>query len=242
MLVCRHGGDLGEVCGRKEHEEFVFECREKHVRSESLRDFLLPFARWGRDCPGETRQSDITERTEMASGSSKLWISWRDEAFGVVTIANCLSYFARSPFVELQSPTVRNNKLVSSSAGADERDDVEYVVQDAQPPNLFVIRMQARGVPIALFYILETVIYACPSLHHVLASRQKRAGYKIHRSLDLLRHDLNPVDGVLSNRDVDMKEAISRLEAAVLNLDSSSGKKKKPDYKGDAILAQFIYY
>jgi hypothetical protein len=170
------------------------------------------------------------------SGGSgnKLWISWRDELFGEVTIANCLSLFARSPFCDLESPVVRDNKLVSSSS-ADA--DVEYVVQDAQPPHLFVIRMQAKGMPIALFYILETTIYACPSLHHVLASRRQRCGYKIHRSLDLLRHDLNPVSGVIASRPVDMKEVIARLESALASRDK---KATDADYKGDMIVAQML--
>ena len=174
------------------------------------------------------------QRPSTTPSANQLWISWRDEAFGEVDLSNVLSYFSRSPFVSLENPSVSNNKLTSSSPGAG--GEVEYVVQDAQSPHLFVIRMQAKDIPLGIFYCLDGTIYACPSLHNVLSSRRKRCGHKVSKSLGLLRKDLNPIDGVLSSGPVDMKQTIARLEAteAVLSGDKDS---KRRDLKGDSILA-----
>lgn len=182
----------------------------------------------GRD-PFWNPEMDVKQRVV---NNNQLWISWRDEAFGEVNLSNALSYFSRSPFASLENPSVSNNKLTSSSPGA--AGEVEYVVQDAQSPHLFVIRMQAKSIPLGLYYCLDGTIYACPSLHSVLSSRRKRCGFMVSRSLDLLRKDLNPIDGILSSRPVDMKETIARLEASQAVL---SDKDARRDFKGDSILA-----
>ncbi len=174
------------------------------------------------------------QRPPVAHSANHLWISWRDEAFGEVNLSNALSYFSRSPFVSLENPSVTNNKLTSSSPGAG--GEVEYVVQDAQSPHLFVIRMQAKDIPLGLYYCLDGTIYACPSLHNVLSSRRKRCGHKVSRSLDLLRKDLSPVDGVLTARPVDMKETIARLEASHAALSDDKDTRRR-HFKGDSILA-----
>jgi len=174
---------------------------------------------------------EVTQRPPVARSANQLWISWRDDAFGEVNLANALSYFSRSPFVTLENPSVNNNKLTSSSPGAG--GEVEYVIQDAQSPHLFVIRMHTKEIPLGLYYCLDGTIYACPSLHDVLSSRRKRCGHKVSRSLDLLRKDLSPIDGVLTMRPVDMKETIARLEASHTALSDD----KERDFRGDSILA-----
>lgn len=159
---------------------------------------------------------------------NQLWVSWRDEAFGDVNLSNALSYFARSPFVNLEGPSVSNNKLTSSLSDS----DLEYVVHDAQSPRLFVIRMQAKGVPLGLYYVLDRTVYACPSLHNVLSSRRKRCCHKVCGSLDFLRKDLNPIDGVLcSSSRVDMSQVIAGLEAAASEVRDTG----RQDLKGDAM-------
>ena len=56
---------------------------------------------------------------------------------------------------------------------------VEFHLQDAQPPHLFVIRKQFRSsdgsaVALAYYYILDGTIYQAPTLHAALAARMVR--------------------------------------------------------------------
>ena len=53
---------------------------------------------------------------------------------------------------------------------------VEYELQDAQEPHLFVIKKQHRSgpkstSPLQFYYILDGSIYQAPSLHTALSSR-----------------------------------------------------------------------
>lgn len=53
---------------------------------------------------------------------------------------------------------------------------VEYEVQDAQEPHLFVIRKQHRSGPkttatLHFYYVLDGNVYQAPSLHAALSSR-----------------------------------------------------------------------
>lgn len=56
---------------------------------------------------------------------------------------------------------------------------IEYLVQDAQEPHLFVIRRQYRSPakaisPQAFYYILDGTVYQSPSLHGALSARLVR--------------------------------------------------------------------
>lgn len=53
---------------------------------------------------------------------------------------------------------------------------MEYILQDAQPPHLFVIRKQWRSLAgvinsLAYYYILDGTVYQSPTLHAVLSAR-----------------------------------------------------------------------
>ena len=53
---------------------------------------------------------------------------------------------------------------------------VEYELQDAQEPHLFVIKKQQRSgpkatSPLQYYYILDGNVYQAPSLHAALSSR-----------------------------------------------------------------------
>jgi hypothetical protein len=157
------------------------------------------------------------------SRKKTLCLSWKDGSFGEVTVHNCLAYFSRSPFV--RSGTIRNNKLEG-------KDGVEYVLQDVQPPHLFVIRMQSAKegqLPLGLFYVLEGTVYASPSMHDVLSSRQARCSYRIRGSLEILREDLNPIEGSLSREHVDMSALLGRLEEAM-------EEREDREFHGDSIM------
>jgi hypothetical protein len=184
-------------------------------------------------------------------GMQLSWLSWRDEKFGTVAVSNCLDYLSRSPFVEGADPaSVRESysskKLVLR--------DAEYVLQDVQPPHLFVIRKQSptrsttASLPLGLFYILDGVVHAAPSLGDVVSARRRRCGFRIHESLELLRGDLNPVSGVLANRPADMATTIANLESVdERNMKDRKGNKDETEksaaaaWKGDDIIGQFFH-
>jgi mediator of RNA polymerase II transcription subunit 6 len=53
---------------------------------------------------------------------------------------------------------------------------VEFVLQDAQAPHLFVIRKQLRALAgdltsLAYYYVLDGTVYQAPTLHAVLSAR-----------------------------------------------------------------------
>lgn len=60
---------------------------------------------------------------------------------------------------------------------------VEYALQDAQPPHLYVIRRQLRtgggaeaAVGQACYYVLDGTVYQAPSLYAALSSRMVGGG------------------------------------------------------------------
>lgn len=64
---------------------------------------------------------------------------------------------------------------------------VEYEVQDAQEPHLFIIRKQHRSgpkttAPLQYYYILDGNVYQAPSLHAALSSRIVRIRLLGHSS------------------------------------------------------------
>lgn len=144
--------------------------------------------------------------------------------------------------------------VVLSGCRITQTGDVEYVLQDAQAPHLFVVRQEqktrAGDMPTAAYYIIDGTVYQSPSLHSVFHSRivrdffpllvtnvtmcllislhshgtkeylhhqsshmQSRCSFKMKETLEMLRQDLNPIDGTLSQRPKDMYEKLKRLEA-----------------------------
>lgn len=199
---------------------------------------------------------------------STLWLSWRDDHFlaqvGFLSTMNALTYFSKSPFFEgtldqqsmlssyktkrlyvfmsLAFPWNYNNgndynavSFCRTTGGG----DMSYILQDAQPPHLFVVRREqktrAGDMPTAAYYIIDGTVYQSPSLYSVFHSRivrrvvgvvevhlcylnvmkcvQRRCSFKIAETLEMLRQDLNPIDGTLSKRPKDMYQTLKRLEA-----------------------------
>ena len=199
-----------------------------------------------------------------------LWLSWRDDQFlaqvGFLSTMNALAYFSKSPFFD---GTLDQQSMLSSyktkrlyvfmsltfpwnhSNGSDYNvvvsfyrttggGDTSYILQDAQPPHLFVVRREqktrAGDMPTAAYYIIDGTVYQSPSLYSVFHSRivrcfvvvvvevyrcyldvvipvQRRCSFKIAETLEMLRQDLNPIDGTLSKRPKDMYQTLKRLEA-----------------------------
>jgi hypothetical protein len=60
---------------------------------------------------------------------------------------------------------------------------IQYVLQDAQPPHLFVIRQETKtdagyDMPVAAYYILDGTVYQSPSLYDVFYSRFVRYDFE----------------------------------------------------------------
>lgn len=74
----------------------------------------------------------------------------------------------------------------------------EYLLQDAQTPQLFVIRKQNRSLSgeettEAVYYILHGVVYQAPVLYDVLNVRLHRAAFTLQSILSEMRDDLDPI-------------------------------------------------
>lgn len=66
----------------------------------------------------------------------------------------------------------------------------QYVLQDAQPPHLFVIRQETKteggyDMPVAAYYILDGTVYQSPSLYDVFYSRFVRYYYGIRGGMTI---------------------------------------------------------
>mmetsp|Transcript_12899 Transcript_12899/g.25820 ORF Transcript_12899/g.25820 Transcript_12899/m.25820 type:complete len:198 (+) Transcript_12899:721-1314(+) len=148
-------------------------------------------------------------------------ISWKDEGWiaraGVLTTLNALDYFSNSPF--FIGSARRDDLIASRRTQRLETSDgsIQYVLQDAQPPHLFVIRQETKtdagyDMPVAAYYILDGTVYQSPSLYDVFYSRFKRCAFKIKETMSFLAEDLNPISGG-SKQDVNMYDRLLSLEA-----------------------------
>lgn len=75
---------------------------------------------------------------------------------------------------------------------------IEYILQDAQTPQLFVIRKQSKSLSgeettLAIYYILHGMLYQAPVLYDVLSSRLDRASFTLQNILSEMRNDLDPM-------------------------------------------------
>jgi mediator of RNA polymerase II transcription subunit 6 len=114
--------------------------------------------------------------TEMTSISfrDQLWLN----AYPLDRIL-VFDYFALSPFYDR---SCSNERLRMESihpfdmAHLSKRTGIEYILQEAQEPHLFVIRKQKREGPekvtaLAAYYVLDGSIYQAPQLYTVIGSR-----------------------------------------------------------------------
>eukprot|EP00884_Botryococcus_braunii_P017784 jgi/Botrbrau1/468/Bobra.110_2s0107.1 len=136
---------------------------------------------------------------------------WRDDQWLQIFPLNtftALDYFSFSPFFVrgCNNDIARMQGLDSSKMGI-LPPGIEYVVQDAQEPHLFVIRRQHRTspktspTPQAIYYILDGTIYQAPSLHAALTARLNRCLYSLRRAFHQMQADLDPLIKGLSARD-----------------------------------------
>lgn len=109
------------------------------------------------------------------------------------------------------------NDLFPCRAGAP---GIEFVVQDAQPPHLFVIKKQRRSLaggeePLALYYILDATVYQAPDVHAAIAARIARTVHTLRRAFAELRSDLDPLSQPRSLEKGTEKEQMELSAAAV---------------------------
>ncbi|EIE22760.1 hypothetical protein COCSUDRAFT_16273 [Coccomyxa subellipsoidea C-169] len=114
--------------------------------------------------------------------------TWRDDAwlaFYPLNVFTALDYFALSPFYDrgcnnelakLQGGGLTAPVMTCHCARSTLPPGVEYELQDAQEPHLFIIRKQHRSGPkttatLQFYYILDGNVYQAPSLHAALSSR-----------------------------------------------------------------------
>lgn len=137
-------------------------------------------------------------------------ISWHDPTFTFLNRYTVLAYFERSPFFDVKSNNMRARKegkdpavpgvLESMPAG------LEYVVQEVQEPNLFVIKKQLRKAPdsitpLAFYHVLDGTIYQAPTLHAVLLCRMRRCLWNIKSGLSKMQADLDPLHQILKGEE-----------------------------------------
>jgi mediator of RNA polymerase II transcription subunit 6 len=141
--------------------------------------------------------------TELPRVEDLTGTCWRDDVwfqtYGLLSHLSALDYFAQSPFYDSTSNNEvarqRGLRLEQLPQGAP---GVEFILQDAQPPHLFVVRKQFRSLagvlsPLAFYYILDGTIYQAPSLHAALSARIDRCIWTVKSAFSLLRSDLDPL-------------------------------------------------
>ncbi|GMH43474.1 hypothetical protein BSKO_11396 [Bryopsis sp. KO-2023] len=127
--------------------------------------------------------------------------SWRDELWLQFNPLNATSvlrnYFALSPFYDVncnnEKAKMQNmdfSNLPSLAPG------IEYVVQSAQEPHLYVIKKQYRHRPNqvtaqAFYYVHTGTIYQAPTLHSAVFSRWKRCAHSIQKAFRKMQTDLD---------------------------------------------------
>eukprot|EP01023_Acetabularia_acetabulum_P034705 TRINITY_DN3260_c0_g1_i1.p2 TRINITY_DN3260_c0_g1~~TRINITY_DN3260_c0_g1_i1.p2 ORF type:complete len:241 (+),score=45.76 TRINITY_DN3260_c0_g1_i1:338-1060(+) len=134
-------------------------------------------------------------------GEDQTHLSWSDPqwmAFYPLDATTVLDYFALSTFYDrtCNNEIAKQRRLPPTDLWK-LPPGIEYVLQTAQPPHLFIIRKQLRQgpevtQPQALYYVLDGVVYQCPSLHAVLESRLLRAFFYIKGAFQQLQADLDP--------------------------------------------------
>ncbi|CAL8470759.1 g10301 [Coccomyxa elongata] len=139
--------------------------------------------------------------SEKSAADELAQTTWRDDAwlsFFPLNVFTALDYFALSPFYDRTC----NNELAKSQGGdlklATLPPGVEYEVQDAQEPHLFIIRKQHRSgpkttAPLQYYYILDGNVYQAPSLHAALSSRISRCLHNVRTAFNLMQSDLDPL-------------------------------------------------
>jgi mediator of RNA polymerase II transcription subunit 6 len=141
--------------------------------------------------------------TELPRVEDLTGTCWRDDlwfqTYGLLSHLSALDYFAQSPFYDSTSNNEvarqRGLRLEQLPQGAP---GIEFILQDAQPPHLFVVRKQFRSIagvlsPLSFYYILDGTIYQAPSLHAALSARIDRCMWTVKSAFSLLRSDLDPL-------------------------------------------------
>ncbi|KAF5833298.1 MED6 mediator sub complex component-domain-containing protein [Dunaliella salina] len=128
-----------------------------------------------------------------------------------------LHYFELSPFFDrtCNNTLARQQGHDPAVPGALEfvvpQGGMEYVLELAQVPHLFLIRKHVRKGPdaaapgalstLAYYYVLDKVIYQAPTLHAVLSSRIRRCAWGLHQGFGKLQADLDPLKAQLRKRE-----------------------------------------
>ncbi|CAK9866487.1 unnamed protein product [Sphagnum jensenii] len=154
--------------------------------------------------------------TEMTSISfrDQLWLSAYPLDRNLV-----FDYFALSPFYDRSCSNERlRMELIHplDMAHLSKRTGIEYILQEAQEPNLFVIRKQKREGPekvtaLAAYYVLDGSIYQAPQLYTVIGSRVVRSLYHISNAFLQVATKLEKIGYEVSNGKTGGKAAVQSV-------------------------------
>ncbi|KAK9793169.1 hypothetical protein WJX73_002041 [Symbiochloris irregularis] len=148
---------------------------------------------------------------------------WRDPNWLAAFPLNDLSvldYFALSPFYD---KSCNNEELRRRGEGIERLaalpPGIEFKLQDAQPPHLFVIRKVLRKSPqseenVAFYYILDGSIYQAPTLHATLSAKMKKCLHNVRAGFSKMQQDLDPLHKVV-RAGASAKEEKARVAAAL---------------------------
>jgi hypothetical protein len=124
--------------------------------------------------------------------------SFRDDAFidafGLGP-ENALDYFARSDFYDRSCNNEHIRMQHQSLEALKKMVGLEYVlVRTGHEPRLFVVIKQQRLSPeattkLAIYYILDKMIYQAPNLHMVCVSRIRKTCEALSAGFDLLENE-----------------------------------------------------
>lgn len=123
--------------------------------------------------------------------------------FPLVSPSAVLNYFATSPFFDLNSNNqlLRSQQLEQLPQHLSSMQGVQYTVDDSltEPPRLFVILKQLRHTAhtaefLEAYYILDGIIYPCPSLMDILRVRTGKISMHLHNAWEKIAKMSNFAD------------------------------------------------
>ena len=119
------------------------------------------------------------------------WVTFH----GGLTPENVMDYFSESPFWDNTSnnATLRMqtqfNTLQEANLNLKAMTGIEFELVSHRPPSLFVIVKQRRRsptetVPLAVYYILDSVVHQAPDLYSIIANRMLTSLYHLQSAFE----------------------------------------------------------
>jgi len=153
--------------------------------------------------PSSVLPGGLTSALDPTASDDQTGITWHDPMYPhVLNRFTVMHYFELSPFFDRNSNNMiaRRKNLDPAAPGVLDTlpPGIEYVVELDQGPNLFVIRKQLRrdatnSTTLALYYVLDRMVYQAPTLYAALSSRVRRCLWNLQEGFARLKKDLDPL-------------------------------------------------